>query len=370
MKPHVVAAHFDIPGRLDGIVPFHMGHIHDSFVSSWLTDSGEKRYFHQRMNRNVFPDLEGLMRNILLVTDHLAAHPVGGEQTLRLVAARLGGLMVEDGDHGFWRTFEYVENAEVLNRCPSPVYAREAGRIFGSFVRRLADLDPTELAVTIPKFFHIPTRIGQLRAAAQKNPGQRLSRAAVEIGFVLDREESYSVIAHRLDQGRLPRRVVHYDPKINNILFHRHTGKAICVVDLDTCMSGTLLYDFGDMVRTSSVEMAEDEPDLSRVEINLSLFEGLVEGYVNAAGELLTPAEIALLPVAPAIATLTIGMRFLTDYLSGDVYFKTAHPEHNLQRSRAQFALVRSMETRRPQMESLVHNAVSTLAIPARETML
>ena len=349
-----VVTQFDISGRLRGIEPLHMGHIHDSFISNWSGDTGEKRYLHQRMNRTVFPDLEGLMNNILLVTEHLAAHPIDGEETLSLIASRPGGVMVQDRNDKFWRTFKYVENVEVLNRCHSPIHAHEAGRIFGSFVQRLTDLDPAKLNITIPKFFHLPTRVKELKVAAEKNSIHRRSRAETELKSILKREEAYSVITRSLDQGRLPYRVIHYDPKINNVLFDIQTSKAICVVDLDTCMPGTLLYDFGDMVRTSSVETAEDEEDLSRIEINLDFFKSILEGYVDAVRGLLTQSEIALMSFAPAAATLTVGMRFLSDYLSGDVYFKTSHAEHNLQRARAQLALVRSMEERKQEIENLV----------------
>ena len=266
--------------------------------------------------------------------------------------------MVRDSNDDFWRTFKYVEDAEVLNRCPSPIYAHEAGRIFGSFIRRLTDLDPAKLNITIPNFFHLPARVEELKMAAKKNSINRRSRAEPELEFILEREEPYAVITRSLDQGRLPHRVIHYDPKINNVLFGAHTGKAICVVDLDTCMPGTLLYDFGDMVRTSSVESAEDEEDLSKIEINLNLFKSLLEGYVGAVRGLLTQSEIALMPFAPAAATLTIGIRFLSDYLSGDVYFKTNHVEQNLQRARAQLALVRSMEEHKREIENLVHSVV------------
>lgn len=358
INPEGVVTQFKIPGRLRKIESVHMGHIHDSFISSWLDDTGENRYLHQRMNHTVFPDLEGLMNNILLVTEHLGAHPIDGEETLRVIASRVGGVMVRDSNDNFWRTFKYVENAEVLNRCPSPIYAHEAGRIFGSFIRRLTDLDPAKLNITIPNFFHLPARVEALKMAAEKASIARRSRAETELEFILEREESYAVITRSLDQGRLPYRVIHYDPKINNVLFDIHTGKAICVVDLDTCMPGSLLYDFGDMVRTSSVEAAEDEEDLSKIDINLKLFKSLLEGYVGAVGGLLTQSEVALMPLAPAAATLTIGMRFLSDYLSGDVYFKTNHVEHNLQRARAQLALVRSMEEHKHAIEKLVLSVV------------
>ena len=359
IDPESVVTQFDISGRLRGIEPVHMGHIHDSFISKWSDDTGENRYLHQRMNHTVFPDLEGLMNNILLVTEHLASHPIEGEETLSLIASKREGVMVQDRNDNFWRTFKYVENAEVINRCPSPMHAYEAGRIFGSFIQRLTDLDPAKLNITIPNFFHLPTRVKELKMAAEKNSmPSRSSRAATELESILEREESYAGITHSLDQGRLPYRVIHYDPKINNVLFDVHTGKAMCVVDLDTCMPGTLLYDFGDMVRTSSVETAEDEEDLSRIEINLEFFENILEGYVGAVRGLLTQSEIALMPFAPAAATLTVGMRVLSDYLSGDVYFKTSHAEHNLQRARAQLALVRSMEEHKREIENLVLNVM------------
>ncbi len=349
-----VAAKFEIEGKLESFVPFRMGHIHDSFVSTWRTGHGTARFFHQRLNQHVFPDIPSLMRNIRLVTDHLRNHPAAGERSLALIPSRSGEDTWIDGKGSHWRTFNYIENTEVFDLCPDSEHALEAGRIFARFVARLKDLPPNRLAITIPDFFDTRARVLKLREAIGRNRSGRLNQAREEVDFVLEREAFCSIIAAPLEEHRLPQRVIHYDPKINNVLFDRDSGKAVCVVDLDTCMPGSFLYDFGDLVRTAGVSTVEDEPDTSRVHLNLDLHRALLQGYVERLGQQMSPLERQLLPQAPRLATLTIGMRFLTDYIEGDTYFKVEHPGHNLQRARAQFALVRSMEELEPEMERAV----------------
>ena len=349
-----IATQFEIEGKLASIIPFKMGHIHDSLVSTWQTTHGLVRYLHQRLNQNVFPGIDALMENIRRVTEHLRLHPIAGEKLLALIQARNGDDTWIDGEGSHWRTYSYIENTEVFNLCPDTEHAFEAGRIFASFVARLKDLQPASLATTIPDFFDTPARVRQLRKAIARNRSGRLTQVREEVDFVLQREAFCSIIAAPLEENLLPQRVIHYDPKINNVLFDRDTGKAVCVVDLDTCMPGTLLYDFGDLVRTAGVDTVEDEPDTSRVHLNLDLLEALLKGYVGSLGQHMSPLEVQLLAQAPKLATLTIGMRFLTDYIGGDTYFKVEHPDHNLQRARAQFALVRSMEELEPEMERIV----------------
>ena len=347
-----IATQFEIQGELASIIPFTMGHIHDSFVSTWQTPHGLVRYVHQRLNQNVFSDIGALMRNIRRVTEHLRLHPVAGEKLLTLIPARTGEDTWIDGGGSHWRTFSYIENTEVFNLCPDAEHAFEAGRIFASFVARLKDLRPASLATTIPDFFDTPARVRQLEKAIAQGQSGKLNLAVKEVDFVLQRKAFCSIIAAPLAQNLLPERVIHFDPKLNNVLFDRDTGKAVCVVDLDTCMPGSLLYDFGDLVRTAGVDTVEDEPDASKIRLNL--YEALLKGYVECLGQHMDPAEVRLLAQAPRLATLTIGMRFLADYIGGDTYFKVEHPEHNLQRARAQFALVRSMEQLEPEMERIV----------------
>ena len=349
-----IATQFEIEGELASVIPFPMGHIHDSFVSTWQTSPGLVRYLHQRLNQNVFSNLAALMGNIRRVTEHLRLHPVAGEKQLTLIPARSGDDTWIDDNGSHWRTFSYIENTEVFNLCPDTGHAFEVGRIFASFAARLGDLPPASLATTIPDFFDTPARVRRLENAVARNRSERLSQAREEVDFVLQREAFCSIIAAPLEETLLPQRVIHYDPKINNVLFDRDSGKAVCVVDLDTCMPGSLLYDFGDLVRTAGVDTVEDEPDTSRVGLNLDLYEALLKGYMECLGQHMTPLEVRLLAQAPRLATLTIGMRFLTDYIGGDTYFKVEHQDHNLQRARAQFALVRSMEELEPEMERIV----------------
>jgi len=354
MNANDMAIQFKIQGALESMRPVNSGHIHDSHISTWKTSHGPVRYLHQRINQTVFPDVAALMGNLRSITDHLRDRPVPGEKPLTLIPARNGRDTWIDSAGSHWRTFRYIENTEVFNLCPDREHAFEAARMFAGFVARLRDLAPASLAVTIPNFFHTPTRVQQLEASAATDKAGRLRAARKEVDFVLKRESFWSIISEPLDRNLLPQRVIHHDPKINNLLFDLDSGKAVCVVDLDTCMPGSVLYDFGDLVRTAGVDTVEDEPDTSRVRLNLGFFEALATGYLDQFGDLMTGLEIRLLPRAPRLAALTIGIRFLADYLNGDTYFKVEHAEHNLQRTRAQFALVRSMEELETEMERIV----------------
>ncbi len=366
MSAHETASHFEIQGQLVAVAPVNTGHIHDSHVSTWQTSRGPVRYLHQRINQNIFPDVGALMSNLRCITEHLRDHPDPGERPLSLIPARNGQDTWIDPGGFHWRTFRYIENTEVFSLCPDTAHAFEIGRVFASFVARLRDLPPDFLAVTIPDFFHTPTRARQLQESVARDAAGRLKAARTEVDFALERHFFWSLVSDPLEHNLLPHRVIHYDPKINNVLFDIDSGKAVSVVDLDTCMPGSLLYDFGDLVRTAGVDTVEDEPDPSRVQLNLALFEALAKGYLGQLGELMTPLEIRLLARAPRLATLTVGMRFLADYLNGDTYFKVDHPEHNLQRTRAQFALVKSLEELEPKMERLV-GVIDSTGVPTRQ---
>ena len=356
MNPNNMATQFKIQGALESMRPVNRGHIHDSYISTWKTNHGPVRYLHQRINQTVFPDVAALMGNLRRITEHLRDRLVPGEKTVTLIPARNRRDTWIDSAGSHWRTFNYIENTEVFNLCPDREHAFEAARMFAGFVARLKDLEPASLAVTIPKFFHTPTRVKQLEESASTDKVGRLRVARKEVDFVLKRESFWSIISEPLDRNLLPQWVIHHDPKINNLLFDLNSSKAVCVVDLDTCMPGSVLYDFGDLVRTAGVDTLEDEPDTSRVCLNLGLFEALVTGYLDQLRELMTDLELRLLSRAPRLAALTIGIRFLDDYLNGDIYFKVEHAEHNLQRTRAQFALVKSMEKLETEMERIIAN--------------
>ena len=340
-------AAFALPGKLTGLRPLKRGHIHDTFVSEWNDGGTPRAFIHQRMNQEVFPDLDLLMANIRRVSEHLigkqGAGGGNGFEPLQLVRTALGENHATTTS-GAWRTFVFIRDTSSHDRCSGPDQAFEAARAFGWFQAQLRDLPAGELGETLPRFFSTPHRFEQFRDALATAGEERKSLARDEIAFVLERADMVGVIESRLESGALPRRVVHGDTKLNNILFDEESGKARGIVDLDTCMAGYSLYDFGDLVRFTAATSSEDEPDLQRVGTDVELYHALAEGYLSMARDFLTPEEVALMPFSARLVTFTIGLRFLTDHLTGDVYFKVHRPRHNLDRARVQFAMVRYME--------------------------
>lgn len=339
---------FAIDGILLSIVPLQRGHIHDTFVSTWRQDGGNRRFLHQRMNDKVFHDIPAVMHNIELVSDHLRAKgkagvDLGGFTGLDLVPTReKRSYLVTSG--GPWRTYHFVEGCTSYDQCQSPERAFEAARVFGWFQAQLADLDAAQLRETLPRFFSTPYRLQQFDDALAEDPVARAAACLAEIRFVAARRAEGAKIDGLLRDGSIPLRTVHGDTKLNNVLFDDRTGKARCIVDLDTCMPGYSLYDFGDLVRFTAATSAEDERDLTRVGTDLRLYRALVDGYLSATRQFLSPVEVELMPFAARLVTFTIGLRFLTDHLAGDVYFKVHREGHNLDRARVQFRMVERME--------------------------
>ena len=353
--PAAAASRFAIEGELIEVVPHQRGHIHDTFISTFREADGSlRRFLHQRMNRRVFTDLDALMHNVERVTSHLESlHSEDGLETLRLVRTREGAAWFEDED-GAWRTYHFLEGTVSYDHCPGPELAHAAARAFGGFQARLQGLPAGELRMTIPHFFSSPYRLEQLDEARRLDAADRVKETAAELAFVDQRRELVFAIEKRLEDGRLTSRVVHGDTKLNNVLFDAQSGQARCVVDLDTCMPGWSLYDFGDLVRFTAATSSEDETDLCRAGMDLELYAALVEGYLEGAGEFLTAEERTLMPLAARLVTLTIGMRFLADHLAGDIYFKVSRPGQNLDRARVQFAQVADMEAKDERMRALV----------------
>ncbi|MDP6954857.1 MAG: phosphotransferase, partial [Planctomycetota bacterium] len=341
-----VAAMFAIDGQLTAIEPHDRGHIHRTFISTWEQEGGTRRFLHQRMNDHVFTDIPALMHNVELVTGHLKARAVRAErafQTLALVPTRLGRPFLVD-QSGPWRTYDYVENTESFDRCRGPQQAHQAALAFGHFQAELRELDVGHLRETIPNFFSSPQRLIQFEDALASDPRGRVGLAAEEVRFALARRDTVGIFEQRLESGAFPRRVVHGDTKLNNVLFENGTDRAVCVVDLDTCMPAWSLYDFGDLVRFTAALSSEDETDLDKVGVDLEIYRALGSGYLEATSSFLSAEEVALMPTAARLVTFTIGLRFLTDYLSGDTYFRTTREHQNLDRARVQFAQVRFLE--------------------------
>ena len=340
---------FAIDGDLVDVGPYERGHIHNTFTSTWKQPAGQNRYLHQQLNQGVFSDIKGLMHNIEEVTSHLSKKIDAGEglgrfHPLSLVPTREGASFLTH-ETGPWRTYYFIENTESFDLCESEQRAFETARAFGRFQAWLADMKVTKLKETIPNFFSTPYRFEQFDRARAGDAAGRVARCESEIGFV-ERHRSISrVFDDRIRSGSLPLRIVHGDTKLNNILFDRDSGQAVSIVDLDTCMPAYSLYDFGDLVRFTAATACEDERDLDKVGVDMKLYQALANGYLDQAGPFLTDEEVELMPLSAKVVTLTIGVRFLTDHLNGDVYFKVSRQGQNLDRARVQFKMVEQLDS-------------------------
>ena len=330
-----VVARFAIDAPVVAVEPFSgpAGHINASYV---VTARGARdrpaRFFLQRLNRHVFPDLDALMENVARVTRH-----VGGP--LRLVPTREGLAWARDDQGDVWRLYGFIEGA-VARTMASAADAERAARAFGAFQRALADLPAPRLHETIPHFHDTPRRLESFECAVQRDSAGRAAEAREEIAQVRGRRELAAVLVKAAASGTVPERIVHNDAKLANVLFDAASGEALCVVDLDTVMPGLALFDFGDLVRSMATRAAEDERDTSRVRLEPELFESIARGYVVATRELLTPAERELLVPAAQVIVFEQAVRFLIDHLDGDRYYRIARPGHNLDRGRTQLALL------------------------------
>lgn len=370
-----IVSKFDIPGILKSLSPLKSGHINETFISVFavphhqpLAQSTERRYVHQWINHQVFRDVEGLMRNVEQVTEHLRTKRDDRQRcSLRLVRTRadtaaVGAFTYRDSHGDYWRTYEYIEGTVTYQRCPSAAVAREAGRALAVFQRDLSDLDPSSLVETIPYFHHTPRRYEAFDCALKADPLRRASAVQAEVDFVLARRAEAGRIVDEISRGLIPRRIAHNDMKINNVLFDEQTEAAVCIVDLDTVMPGSILFDFGDLVRSVCVQADEDETDLSRVQFQLPFFEAVTQGYGAVMRGQLTPAEIALLPEMARTMALTLGLRFLSDHIDGDSYFRIHRPGHNLDRARTQLRIVAEVEAAAATLERAVHHAFGSPA--------
>ncbi|MCK5801419.1 MAG: aminoglycoside phosphotransferase family protein, partial [Lentisphaeria bacterium] len=356
-----VAAQFAIDGTLVESVPYGTGHINDTFLATFKFPRGTTcKYTFQRVNHSIFKDVPGLMQNFQRVTEHLRGklEAESGRdperETLRLIHGRDGlpYVRLENGD--YWRVYLFVDGARTFDEVQSTDQAYQAAHAFGEFQRALMDLPEPPLNETIPDFHHTPARFEKLKAAVEADACGRARVASSDIEFAMAHEKMTPRVVEMLESGALPWRVTHNDTKINNVLIDDATGRGLCVIDLDTVMPGSVLYDFGDQIRTTTGTAAEDERDLGKVQFQLDMFESLVKGYLDAGRDFLTPAEVDLLAFSGSLITFEIGIRFLTDFLEGDVYFKTHREGHNLDRARTQFEMVRQMEEQAEAMQAIV----------------
>lgn len=341
-----------------GIVPYGNGHINDTYLRE-----GNPGYILQRINTNVFKDPNSVMENIVNVTEYLRAEIVknGGDperETMNVIKTKLGKNCYMADSSNYFRMYKFVSNSVSFDTAEDLSLLFEAGKSFGKFQRMLDGFDAGLLHETIVDFHNTPKRIEQLEAAIKKNYENRAERVSAELDAAKRYSKYASLITDAMADGSVPSRVTHNDTKLNNVLFDKDTHKGICVIDLDTVMPGSILYDFGDALRFGASSGAEDETDLSKIYFDLEKYKSFSEGFLGEVGECLTKREIELLPESVIIMTYECGIRFLADYLNGDVYFKIHRENHNLDRARTQLKLVADMETKLDEMHRIAESFI------------
>ena len=341
---------FETLGEPVAAQPYGGGHINETYCATTRQGGCDHHYVLQRINGHVFPEPEKVVENMQRVTAHLwqaleRKYPDQdiARRCLQLVPARSGEWFVRDEGGHVWRAYHFVGNAYTLDMVESPAIARQAGYAFGEFIGLLTDLPGPPLHETIPGFHDTPARFKVLQEAIEADPHNRAAEARAEIAFAMSQAADVPVLENLRADGSLPTYITHNDTKVNNVLIDETTGEAICVIDIDTVMPGLALYDFGDLVRTGTNTGLEDEVDLGKISMDIDIFKPLVQGYIEGAGDQLEPLTRELMPFAGKMLTFEVGIRFLTDYLQGDHYFKTHRPGHNLDRCRTQFRLVQSI---------------------------
>ncbi len=357
-----VAQHFCIEGEILSAESYGCGHINTTFL---VTTDKNKSYILQKINTGIFVNPGELMENINNVTIYLSniIKDEGGDPqrgVLHIIPSCEGKLYITIND-GTWRMFSFVNDSVTLQVIEHPVDFYYAGKAFGKFTRQLDSYPADTLHETIKNFHNTPSRYNDFEAAVKENASGKAESVAEEIEFVRERKDFCSLFTDKIENNTLPLRVTHNDTKLNNVLFDRKTGKPIAVVDLDTVMPGLSLYDFGDAIRFGTNPAAEDEKDLDKVYCSLELFEAFTRGYLEECGQLLTDEEINMLPYAGKMMTLECGMRFLADHIAGDVYFRIHRENHNLDRCRTQFKLVKDMEEKEEQIKEIINRICSEI---------
>ena len=351
---------FDFGAPVVGAIRYGQGHINDTFcVHTQPEDLCCRRFILQRMSAAAFKRPDQLMENIMGVTEYLGREieSRGGDrerEALRVIRPRNGEPYYTDSANGAWRVYPFVEDTICYQTAETPELFAASGRAFGRFQRLLQGYPAQTLHETIPHFHDTEDRLAKLKAALAADRLGRAAECRPELDFVLSRETDCSVALQALRDGVLPLRVTHNDTKLNNVLMDRDSGEGLCIIDLDTVMPGLSINDFGDSIRFGANHSAEDEKDLSKVNLDVSLFEAYTQAFLEGAGGTLTAAEIDHLPWGAKLMTFECGIRFLTDYLEGDVYFHTTRDGQNLDRCRTQFKLVSDMEAHWDELSEIV----------------
>lgn len=350
---------FVLKGEVEDCFRYGSGHINDTFLLCCRDGENKVSYILQRMNHEVFKDIEGLIHNIKGVTTFLRRqiienHGDPDRETLNLVSTKDGGDYYKDEEENYWRVYLFIANASCYDQVKHPEDFYQSAKAFGRFQCLLADFPANELSETIPNFHNTPVRFKTFQKAVEEDVMERAAQVEEEIQFIREREEEMGLALRMQQEGRLPLRVSHNDTKLNNIMIDDVTGEALCIIDLDTIMPGFSVFDYGDSIRFGANTAQEDEKDLAKVSLSLPLFEIYTKGFLEGCEGRLTEEELDLLPYGAKMMTLECGMRFLTDYLQGDTYFHISREGHNLDRCRTQIALVEDMERKWEQMNEIV----------------
>jgi len=355
-----IFSHFKVKGECVEFEKNTTGHINESyFINTKSPD--HPGYFLQWINNNIFKDVEGLMNNICAVTGHLAAKLADNKdlafKVLEVIPCTDGRNYYLDPQRQYWRLYTFIDNSHGYNVVENTEIAYEGGKAFGLFMSLLADLPADGLTETIPDFHNLEKRLDTFNKSIKADAAKRVDSVPAEIEFIRSRTAQMLTIPALIKAGKLPKRITHNDTKFNNILFDS-SDHASCIVDLDTVMPGSILFDFGDSIRTGANTADEDEKDLSKVDINLPIYEAYTRGFIKSTKHTLTETEIANLAFSARFMTFIIGLRFITDYIDGDPYFRTSYPEHNLVRTRVQFRLIEAMEKNADKMHEIVMQAI------------
>ena len=358
-----ILAGFAFPGTLEECAEIKTGHINTTCRLTFREPAGTRDYLLQRINTFAFHKPEEVMENVTLVTEHIRRALVSRcmdpeNRVLRVIPTREGRPLFYDAEGGAWRAYNFIAHAHSVDAVKSPGQFAIVGRAFGEFQRMLKDFPIDRLHDTIPHFHDTPRRVEAFEASVAKDVCGRAAAVQQEIAFCRSRAEAMGAVMRMIETGEMPLRVTHNDTKCNNVMVDDLTGEALCVVDLDTVMAGSVLYDFGDAIRFGACTAAEDERDLSKVRLDMDLFTAFTEGFVSRTAGDLTPVELENLPLGALVMTYENGLRFLTDHLDGDVYFHISRPGQNLDRARCQFRLLSDMESHRAEMEDVARRLV------------
>ncbi|MEG0013765.1 MAG: aminoglycoside phosphotransferase family protein [Cellulosilyticaceae bacterium] len=358
-----IAQQFNFDGDITSVDPWGNGHINDTFVIKIITNNMPGKYILQKINKNVFTNPAEVMENIEKITAHLKTKiaAYGGDvnrETLNIIPTKENANYAIDSQGDYWRVFAFIDHAISYEIISNPNDFYNSAKAFGKFQKLLADFPADTLHETIPNFHHTISRYETFLEAVKNDKMGRAKDVQSDIQFVIDRKQDTETLLHMLEAGELPLRVTHNDTKINNVMVDESTGEGICVIDLDTVMPGLSLYDFGDSIRSGATSGLEDEPDLSKIWMELPLFEIYTKGFMESVGDALTENEVLMLPMGAKVMTFECGIRFLTDHLNGDTYFKIHREGHNLDRARTQFKLVSDMEAKWSEMMGIVKSYI------------